>query len=54
MVMGPLLRRAVLRDLSKRSALVDYDNKWRNGIIPYELHSSLSKSLYIYFFAVFC
>jgi len=45
MVMSPLLRGAVLRDLSKRSALVDNDNKWRNGIIPYELHSSLTKKV---------
>ena len=53
MVMSPLLRRAVLDGQSKRSALLDGENKWEDGIVPYELSSNLSNSLIQSFFAVF-
>ena len=46
MVMNPLLRRSILGGLYKRSALIDSDNKWEDGIVPYDLDSSLCKLLF--------
>ena len=54
MVMSPLLRRAVLGGLSKRSALLDVDNKWEDGIVPYKLSSNLSNLLFQLFFVILC